>query len=227
MLWKRTSWLILAASVGGFSFKSRQKVTEMDGKRKMSIQQAINKIVETLQKIPQNIIPPGHIGVKHPMSQDALPTIVISVKNIKESSSGIGNFIGIQKGDVDRISEIKGSKISGIFQIKIWDLSADKIDEITTSIIEIITANKIGLRRDGFLNLSLVDEICPSKLSADPPKEAMVRLIEYKGMFEFINRNISCPEEVIKEVHVRIDDVFNENVAEDFFDENMIVKKRQ
>ena len=191
----------------------------------MSIQQAIKRIVETLQKNPRNIIPLGHIGVKRPMSEDDLPAVVISVKNIEESSSGIGNFIGTQKEDADRISEIKGSKISGIFQINIWDLSADRIDEITTDIIEIITANKTGLRKDGFLNLSLVGEIYPFKLSADPPKEAMVRLIEYKGMFEFINRETSGPEEIIKEVHVHIDDVFDENQTEHLFDENLIVKK--
>lgn len=181
----------------------------------IAIQQAIKRIVKTLQKIHPNVIPSGHIGVKRPASEDDLPAVVISVKNIKESSSGIGNFIGIQKGDVDRISEIKGSKFSGIFQVKIWDLSDARIDEITTAVIKIINTKKIALEKGGFTYLSLysLGEICSTKISTDPSKEAMVRLIEYQGIFELINRKNFGPEGVIKEVHVHIDDIFDENMT--------------
>lgn len=226
MLRRLTGWLILIALVGEFSVEKGNQLPKWTVNEITSIQQAINRIAETLQKIPQNIIPPGHIGVKRPISEEDLPIVVISVKNIIESSSGIGNFIGIQKEDTGRVSEIRGSKISGVFQIRIWDLSVDKVDEITTAIIETITADKTGLRKDGFLDLFLVGEIYSSKLSADPPKEAMVRLIEYKGMFEFVNRETFDPEEVIKEIHVHIDDVFDESVPEDLFDESIVIKRR-
>ena len=88
----------------------------------------------------------------------------------------------------------------------------ERIDEITTAIIEIITANKTDLRKDGFLYLSLVDEIYPSKLSTDPLKKAIVRLIEYQGVFEFISRETFGPEGIIKEIKVDIDDTFDENI---------------
>lgn len=182
------------------------------------IQQAIKKIIETLQNIPQNIIPSNHVGMKSPIAKNDLPTVVISVKNIKELSPGIGNFIGIQKEDTDRVSEIKGSKISGVFQVNIWDLSPDRIDEITTAIIEIITTKKIDLEKDGFLYLSLdsFGEIAPSKLPTGPLKDAMTRLIEYQLIFELINRETFGPEGIIKEIHANIDDTI---------DEKMIIKK--
>jgi hypothetical protein len=174
-------------------------------------QQAIKRIIETIQKIPQNIVPPDHIGTKKPVSENSLPTIVISAKDIKESSSGIGNFIGIQKDDRDRVFEIKGSRVSGIFQINIWDLSASKVDEILTAINEIITANKNDLKRDGFLYLSLIGETYPSKLSTDPLKEAVIRTIDYQGIFEFVDREI-CREGTIKEIKVNLDGFFSEKV---------------
>lgn len=188
----------------------------MDGEEITPIQQAIKIIVETLQKTPQAAIPPGHIGAKQPVSVDDLPAVTVSAKNIKESGSGIGNFIGIEKEDADRVNEIKGSKLSGIFQISIWDLSVDKIDEITTAVIETVTANKTDLRKEGFLYLSLVDETSPSELSADPLKKVTVRSIEYEAIFEFISRETFGPEEIISEIRVNIKDTF---------DEKMILKK--
>lgn len=177
-----------------------------------SIQQAIKRIVETLQKIPPEIVPSGHVGVKRPVTEDDLPAVVILAKNIKESGSGIGNFVGIQKEDADRVSEIKGSKLSGIFQVSVWDISADRIEKIIVVIIETITANKTDLREAGFLYLSLVNEIYPSKLSADSLKEVIIRSIEYQVIFEFISRETLGPEGIIREIKVNLKDTFDENI---------------
>jgi hypothetical protein len=179
----------------------------------MSVQQAIEGIIETLQKISQDTIPLGHIGVKRPLSEDDLPTVVVSVKEIKELFSGIGNLIGIQKEDAGRISEIRGSKISGIFQVNIWGLSAEKIDEITAAIIDIIAENKADLRKSGFLYLSMVNDIYPSKLSTDSMKEVMVRLIEYQVILEFIHKETFGPDEIIREIKVDIKDTFDEKMT--------------
>lgn len=179
------------------------------------IQQAIKKVIETLQKIPQNIIQSSHIGTKWPASKTDLPTIVVSVKNIKELSPGIGNFIGFQREDAEHVSEIKGSKISGLFQINIWDMSADKIDEITTSAIEIISSKKLELEKEGFLYLSLdsFGEIAPSKIATGTLKNAMTRLLEYQVVYELINKEIYGPGGVIKEIHATIDEVFDEKMT--------------
>jgi histidinol phosphatase-like PHP family hydrolase len=80
------------------------------------IQQSIKLIKETLQKIPQNIILSDHIGMIRPVKSSDLPAIVISVKNIKELSPGIGNFIGIQREDTEIFQELKGSRIRGVFK---------------------------------------------------------------------------------------------------------------
>lgn len=178
------------------------------------IQQAIKKIIETLQKIPQNIIHPDHIGTKWPVSKTDLPTIVVSVKNIKELSPGIGNFIGFQREDAEHVSEIKGSKIRGLFQINIWDMSTDKIDEITTVAIEIISSKKLELEKEGFLHISLdsFGEIIPSKITTDTLKDTMTRLLEYQVVYELINKEIHGPERIIKEVHATIDEVFDEKM---------------
>lgn len=183
------------------------------------IQQAIKVVTETLRNISQNIILPDHIGVKRPIYESSLPTVVISAKDLREFGPGIGNLIGAQKADEDRVSEIKSSKISGIFQMNIWDQSDAKIDEITTAILEIINTKKIDLEKDGFMYLSLKSfgEIYPAKLSTNPQKEALVRLIEYQGTFELISRETFGPERAIKEIHVHIDDILNEN---------MILKKK-
>lgn len=151
--------------------------------------------------------------MKRPVSEDDLPTVVISVKNIKESSSGIGNFIGVQKDDAGRISEIKGSRISGIFQVNIWGLSAERIDEITTTAIKAIAENKAVLGESDFLYLSMVDDINPYKLSTDSMKEVMIRLIEYRGIFEFINKESFGPDETIREIRADIKDIFDENMT--------------
>ena len=198
-----------------FSKKYAHKLLKWMVSEITPIQQSIKRIVETIQKIPSSIIPPDHIGIKQPVSENDLPTVIISAKNIKESSSGIGNFIGIQKEDTDRVSEIKGSRVSGIFQVNIWDLSVDRIDEITTAIIEIINVNRTDLKRDGFLYISHGNEMYPSKLSTDSLKEAMTRSIEYQGIFEFINRE-TCPERTIKKIEVKIDN---------FHHEKMIIKQ--
>lgn len=189
----------------------------MDVSKITPVQQAIKRIIETIQKIPPNTIPPDHIGLTGPVSEGDLPAVVVSVLNIKELSSGIGNIIGIQKEGKDRISELKGSRVSGIFQLDIWDLSADRIDEITTAIVEIINANRTYLKREGFLYLSHGSEMSLTKLSTDPmlstdsQKGLMTRSIEYQGIFEFINRK-PCPEGVIKKIEVKIDNLHHENM---------------
>jgi hypothetical protein len=192
------------------------------------IQQAIKIIIEVLRSIAQDTIPPDHIGVTCPLSEGDLPTTVISAKDLKEIDPGIGNFIGFQKNEAKRFSEIKSSKIRGTFQIKIWGQSIASTDEITTAVIETIETKKMDLKKGGFMYLSLnsFGEIIPAKLPIDPPKVAMVRLIEYQGIFELINIETFGPEGIIREVHVHIDSEFDENIGSGF-DENMIIKEQE
>ena len=182
------------------------------------IQQAIKKIIETLQQIHQNIIPSNHIGVKLPMSKNDLPTVVISAKNIKELSPGIGNLIGIVRVDAEHISEIKGSKVSGLFQLNIFAISAEKVEEITTAIIGIISEKKVELEKGCFLYFSLesIGDIAPSKITSGLRRDVWSRLLEYHGMYELIDKETYGPEGFIKEIHAHIDDVF---------DEKMIIKE--
>lgn len=177
-------------------------------------------MIGTLQQIPADIIPHDHIGIKWPASNNELPRVVISVRNINELNSGIGNFIGVHREDVEHISEIKGSKISGFFQLNILGITAENVNVITTAIINIISEKKDELEIEGFLSLSLesLGEIVPSKVGSGPfgQKNVWKRLIEYKGVYEHLYKEIFGSGEMIREIHASINELP---------DEKMIIKK--
>lgn len=152
--------------------------------------------------------------MKWPINKNDLPVITISAKNIKELNPGIGNIVGVQKEYENKFFEIKSSQISGTFQVKIFDLSADTIEKITTTIVENLIVKKFDHEKAGFRFLSMysLGEIALLELAPEPLKNVMIRLIEYQWMFESVNKEIVDSEGIIKEINVRIDNTFDEEI---------------
>ena len=96
--------------------------------------------------------------------------------------------------------------------------TAEKVEEITTAIIGIISEKKVELEKGCFLYFSLesIGDIAPSKITSGLRRDVWSRLLEYHGMYELIDKETYGPEGFIKEIHAHIDDVF---------DEKMIIKE--
>jgi len=172
--------------------------------------ESLNKLITTLKKIPNEIILPEHIGTKVPKVADDLPSIVASIKEIRESPIGIGGIITLEEIEEDAIKEIKGFKAVAIYQIDIWADSPQKIEEITNTMMEILFQNKNELRKRGFVSLSIksVSEIEFAKIGRE---DAWRKKVTYSGIYEMIVSETMGPEGIIKKICVDINSQFRES----------------
>jgi hypothetical protein len=173
-------------------------------------QHLINDIIELLKLFLEDMMPSGHIGQGRPGRKQDLPTIAVSIGEIKESPIGIGGMIGIQREEEDQWIEKRGSRISGLLFIEVWATDKTEAMGIANALFQSFEDSKKEIRERGFIQFA-EREIRTIEDSAIDNHNAVKMVTVYSVTYETVA--ILEPEEgVISQVHVKITDGFTEEM---------------
>lgn len=168
-------------------------------------------MIQVLKLIPESVIPANHIGMRIPSRRQDLPAIVIAIGEVKESPIGIGEMVGMQRVSDNQWIEVTGSKTSGLLSIEIWAASEEEMNEVTGTVFQIVEASEGKLRGMGFIKFGN-SELKPVENVTVARQGAVRRVIRYSIIYEEIKVSTVGPGGIIRQVHVEIDDQFQEKM---------------
>jgi hypothetical protein len=175
------------------------------------VQEALKELIAILSCIPSTLVPPKHIGFIWPRTDNDLPAIVLTMREIVEQPVGIGKLVGMVREEPDGFTEISGIKVKGIFQLAVLATSPENVDEMSWAAADCISKKMEAADVKGFLEISpeSIGEIMP-RVFKPSGYQFWERIMEYRGTFEGIDLITPPQGGVIKEIQTTIDEGFHE-----------------
>lgn len=175
------------------------------------LEEIVTRILATLRKIDASVIASEHIGIRQPHAAGDSPLIAVSVADLAVTSVGIGELIGSVRDDADRVSEVRGSRASGVLQLEVWAQQLEKVEELSMAISRVLEVARAGLKKQGFLGLqvSSLGAVQERKISDGV---ALLRVLQFRVIFEYQDAREIHPEELINTIRVNIDSELDERM---------------
>ena len=163
--------------------------------------QAVSRMIESLQAMPQGTLAIGAIGLRRPAAAGELPMIAISLARVRDAAVGVGGLASLERIGPDQWATTTGTGLRAELRIELWAGTAGDIATLTSAVLAHLDDQAAALRASGFLRLALSD-LGPAHPAAAGTDAALVMPLAFAIDYEHLTTPPPGGEGIIRNVHV-------------------------
>ena len=174
---------------------------------------ALSAFVDLLKAVPPDIVASDHVGLRRPGEDQDLPCIAASVAGVEETLVGIGGLAGSRRLDEGEWEETTGKAASGVLSVEIWADAEDKVTQVADALTQVLEEAG-NLVDNGFVGLRArsIGPMARAGLGTEGSLTALRLPLEWSFIYEDVRTERSGPGGIIRQIHVQIDEEFQESM---------------